>query len=122
MSEKKTILIIEDNPYNREIAVTVLEKEGYVTITAETGKEGLEKLREVSPDLVLLDLALPEMSGWEVVKEIRGDEKFALLPVIALTAHAMSGDRKRAIQSGCSSYLSKPCRPGDISNEVKKFI
>ncbi|MGM0568454.1 MAG: response regulator [Elusimicrobiota bacterium] len=122
MPGQKTVLIIEDNPYNREIAVTSLEKDGYKVLTAEDGIEGLEKIRSLCPHLVLLDLSLPELSGWDVVKKLREDEKFRDLPIIALTAHAMAGDRKKAYQSGCSSYLSKPCRPRDISREVKEFI
>ncbi len=115
------ILIIEDNPFNMEIARTVLRQEGYDTITASDGQEGLEKVSSL-PDLVLLDLSLPKLSGEDVVKAIRKDTRYKDIPVIALTAHAMEGDRERALEIGCSSYLPKPCLPKDIVREVKKYI
>ncbi|MDA3792435.1 MAG: response regulator [Elusimicrobia bacterium] len=115
------ILIIEDNEFNMEIARTVLEKEGYDTIAAVDGKEGLEKVKE-SPDIILLDLSLPKISGEDVVRAVRKDKDHKDIPVIALTAHAMEGDREKALEAGCSSYLSKPCLPKDIVAEVKKYI
>lgn len=115
------ILIIEDNPFNMEISRTVLEEAGYDIIEAADGQEGLEKVSE-EPDLVLLDLSLPKLSGEEVVKAIRKNEKHSDIPVIALTAHAMDGDRQRALDAGCSSYIAKPCLPKDIVREVKKYL
>ncbi len=117
----KKILIIEDNPFNREIAELTLKKAGFEVILAYNGEEGLEKLTE-APDLVLLDLSLPKVSGWEVIKRMRQDEKFRNLPVIALTSHAMVGDREKILEMGCSSYLSRPCMPEDIVKEVKNFL
>lgn len=118
---KKTVLIIEDNPYNSEIAQVALEKAGYNIILAKDGEEGIRMLDE-DPDLVLLDLSLPKISGWDVVKKIREYEKYKDLPVIALTAHAMIGDREKALKTGCNSYLSKPCLPKDIVKEVRSFL
>ncbi|MFC2048685.1 response regulator [Elusimicrobiota bacterium] len=120
MSEKK-ILVIEDNPFNREIAETALKSAGYDVVTASDGEEGLSKL-QADISLILLDLSLPKLSGWDVIKKIREDNNYINLPVIALTAHAMVGDRERAIEKGCSSYLPKPCLPKEIIKEIKKFI
>lgn len=119
--KKKRILLIEDNPFNREIAELALKRAGFEVIMAIDGKEGLEKL-EKKPDLVLLDLSLPRISGWDVIRKIREDMRYNNLPVIALTAHAMMGDREKILQMGCSSYLSKPCLPEDIVKEVKSFF
>lgn len=121
MVKKKKILLIEDNPYNREITETTLKKAGYMVISAEDGIEGIKKL-SLEPELVLLDLSLPKISGWDVIKKIREDEQYIHLPVIALTAHAMVGDRERALNMGCSSYLSKPCLPKDIVKEIEKYL
>lgn len=119
--KSKKVLIIEDNPLNREIAEIALKKEGYEVILAVDGEDGLEKLCE-NPDLVLLDLSLPKISGWDIIKKIREDERYRTLPVIALTAHAMVGDKEKAIEMGCNAYLSKPCLPKDIVGKVKSFI
>ncbi|MBN2407770.1 MAG: response regulator [Elusimicrobia bacterium] len=118
----KKILLIEDNPFNREIAEISLRKAGYDIMMAENGEEGMQKLEKDEPDLVLLDLALPKISGWDIVKMLRQNPRYRDLPVIALTAHAMVGDKEKALEVGCSSYLSKPCLPEDIVKEVKKFI
>ncbi|MGM0442367.1 MAG: response regulator [Elusimicrobiota bacterium] len=117
----KKILIIEDNKYNLEIAEVALSGAGFKIITASDGKEGLSKI-DKNLDLILLDLSLPKISGEEIVKKVREDDSLKDLPVIALTAHAMDGDRERALQFGCSSYLSKPCKPPDLVAEVNKFI
>lgn len=119
LNKKKKILLIEDNPFNLEIAEVSLKKAGYNIITAVDGEEGLKKLK-LKPDLILLDLSLGKVSGWDIIKKIREDED--PLPVIALTAHAMEGDREKALKMGFSSYISKPCLPRDIVEEVKKFI
>jgi len=119
--ESKKILLIEDNQFNREIAEVALAKAGYTVITATDGEQGIEMLKQ-KPDLVLLDLSLPKISGWDVVAKIRKNEGTKNLPVIALTAHAMVGDRENAIKMGCSSYLSKPCLPENIVKEVNKYL
>ncbi|MBN1385121.1 MAG: response regulator [Elusimicrobia bacterium] len=120
-NKRKKILVIEDNPLNREIVEVTLKKEGYNLVLAVDGEDGLQKLEE-SPDLVLLDLSLPKISGWDIIKKIRKDKKYKNLPVIALTAHAMVGDREKAIKMGCNAYLPKPCLPKNIIEKVKNFI
>ena len=121
MLQKKKILVIEDNPFNLEITEVTLTHAGYIVITATDGEDGFRKLR-MEPDLVLLDMQLPKISGWDVIKKMREDDRYRHLPVIALTAHAMVGDREKAIEMGCTSYLSKPCLPEDIVKEVKTFF
>jgi len=115
----KYILLIEDNPDNREIVETSLKKEGFKVFSAKDGEEGL-KMLEKNPSLVLLDMSLPKISGWDLIKKIREENR--VLPVIALTAHAMAGDRERILQSGCNDYLSKPCLPKDIVKKVRKWL
>lgn len=116
------ILLIEDNQFNREIASLSLKKAGFVVIEAENGREGLEALQAERPDLVVLDLSLPDISGWDIIKKIREDESSPPVPVIVLTAHAMVGDREKAIRMGCSSYLTKPCLPEKLVDEVRSFL
>lgn len=118
---KKRILLIEDNSFNREIVELALKKAGFEVILAVDGEDGLKKL-EKNPDLVLLDLSLPKISGWDIIKKMREDTRYSDLPVIALTAHAMVGDREKVLKMGCSSYLSKPCLPEDMVKEVKSFF
>ncbi|MFH1415875.1 MAG: response regulator [Elusimicrobiota bacterium] len=119
--KKKKILVIEDNPFNREITELTLQEAGFEVILAEDGEEGLEKLKE-NPDLVVLDMQLPRVSGWDIIQKMRQDKKYCDLPVVALTAHAMVGDREKALDMGCSAYISKPCLPEDIVKEVKIFL
>lgn len=122
MNRKHTILLIEDNELNREIASVSLKKAGYAVLETDNGKSGLEVLETREIDLLLLDLSLPDISGWDIISRIRKDEARAALPVIVLTAHAMVGDRERAIRLGCSAYLTKPCLPDKIVKEVKSFL
>ena len=103
----KQIAVIEDNPDNRLLVRVILEPQYDVT-EYETGFAGLEGLRARRPDLVLLDISLPEMDGSEVLRRIRADGALKDLPVIALTAHAMSGDREKCLAAGCDDYLTKP--------------
>ena len=101
------IAVVEDNADNRLLVQALLE-ERYDLTEYATGIEALHGLRTAIPDLVLLDISLPEMDGIEVAREIRGDERLRHLPLVALTAHAMSGDRERFLQSGFDSYVAKP--------------
>jgi len=119
---KRTVFLIEDNPDNREIAETVLKRSGYHVISAFDGEEAVKKLKKENFDLILLDLSLPKISGWDLIKMIRTDERIKSVPVIALTAHAMHGDREKAIEAGCNDYISKPCKPSEIVEKVKRWI
>jgi two-component system, cell cycle response regulator DivK len=103
----KKIALVEDNPDNRLLVQAILE-EVYEVDEYETGIEGLEGMAQVHPDLVLLDISLPEMDGTEVLAKMRGDENLRDVPVIALTAHAMAGDREKYLGMGFDDYITKP--------------
>jgi CheY-like chemotaxis protein len=103
----KKILIVEDVPYNLELLVQLLE-EDYELVTARDGENGVAMVEKELPDLVLLDMSLPKIDGWEVVRRIKGTEALKHIPVIGLSAHAMRGDREKALAAGCDDYLTKP--------------
>src|SRR4051794_1923944 len=102
------ILLVEDNEMNRDMLSRRLLKKGYEVIMAFDGKVGVEMALSQSPDLVLMDMSLPELDGWEATRQIKATDKGKLLPVIALTAHAMSGDREKALEAGCDDFDTKP--------------
>lgn len=102
-----TILVVEDVEINRDLLLQLLEDD-YQVVTASDGAEGVEATRRIRPDLVLMDLSLPKMDGWEATRTIKADPELKHIPVIALTAHAMPGDEQKARAAGCDDYLSKP--------------
>ena len=102
------ILVIEDQALNRKVTRIVLQSEGYEVIEANDAAEALAYLEKVSPALILMDIALPGQSGEELTRQIKGDPDLCSIPIIALTAAAMSGDRERLLKAGCDDYLSKP--------------
>jgi two-component system cell cycle response regulator DivK len=103
----KTILIVEDVALNRELLVQLLEDD-YRLVLAGDGVSALEHVAESRPDLILMDLSLPRMDGWEATRKLKADEALAHIPVIVLSAHAMHGDEERARESGCDDFLTKP--------------
>jgi len=105
---RKTILLVEDNELNRDMLSRRLARRGYDVRLAADGREGVEAARQAGLDLVLLDMSLPELDGWDVARHLKADPATAALPVIALTAHAMAGDRERALAAGCDDYDTKP--------------
>ena len=118
----KRILIVEDNATSRELLRAVLEKQGYSIIEASDGEEALQQLKQSTPDLVLLDLQIPIRNGYDVLKAIRGDESLARLPVVALTASAMRGDREKALAAGFTGYIAKPVGPTQLRDEVRRLL
>ena len=120
MIQPKTILYIEDNPHNRRLVRRTLERRGYAIIEAVDGASGLEMVRELKPPLVLLDIGLPKMDGMEVVSRIKADTDLRHIPVIALTASAMHGDRERFLAAGCDDYLSKPIQVLELLDKVNQ--
>ena len=102
------ILLIEDNELNRDMLSRRLELKGFQVVLAEDGERGVELTRSEKPDVVLMDMSLPLMDGWAATREIRADPAIGRTPIIALTAHAMAGDRERAIDAGCDDYDTKP--------------
>ncbi len=118
----KKILVVEDDADNRRIVTKVLSVEGYVVVEAVDGNDALEKVRADRPDLILMDLALPNMDGWEATRQIKADPDLRAIPVVALTAFAMRGDEEQARAAGCDDYVAKPARPMVIRAVVKKHL
>jgi CheY-like chemotaxis protein len=117
-----TVLIVEDNEDNRIVYSTMLRHFGFAVDEAENGAEGILKARTNLPDLILMDIAIPLVDGWEAVQRLKKDPTTAHIPIVALTAHAMPADRERAIQVGCDGYLAKPCEPRAVVEEVKRIL
>jgi CheY-like chemotaxis protein len=102
------ILLVEDNELNRDMLSRRLTRRGYTVVVAEDGEQALDLARSERPDLVLMDMSLPGIDGWEATRRLRADPDIAGIRVIALTAHAMAGDRERALEAGCNDYDTKP--------------
>ncbi len=102
------ILLVEDNEMNRDMLARRLARRGYEVVSAVDGQEGLAMARSESPDLILMDMDLPVLDGWEATRQIKGAPETRAIPIIALTAHAMVGDREKAIEAGCDDYDAKP--------------
>ena len=118
----KTVLIVEDNELNMKLFHDLLEAHGFSTLQTRTGIEALKLARENRPDLILMDIQLPEVSGLEVTKWIKEDESIASIPVVAVTAFAMKGDEERIRQGGCEAYISKPISVSKFLETVKSFL
>lgn len=118
----KSVLIVEDNELNMKLFHDLLEAHGYNTLQTRTGIEALRLAREHRPDLILMDIQLPEVSGLEVTKWIKEDEDIANIPVIAVTAFAMKGDEERIRQGGCEAYISKPISVAKFLETVRAYL
>jgi two-component system cell cycle response regulator DivK len=116
--DQKMVLYIEDNYHNRRLVRKILESRGYSLVEAEDGLSGLSMARDLKPPLILLDIGLPGMDGLEVVGRLKADAHVKDIPVIAVTASAMLGDRERFLEAGCDDYLSKPIQVMDLINKV----
>ena len=116
------ILLVEDNEMNRDMLSRRLARKGYDVLIATDGAEGLEKSKSDSPDLILMDMSLPVIDGWEATKSIKADPATASIPVIALTAHAMSGDREKALAAGCDDYDTKPIDLSRLLSKIQAFV
>lgn len=103
-----TILIVEDNELNRDMLSRRLQRNGYEVLLAVDGEDGLDVARAKAPDLVLMDMSLPTVDGWEATRRLKADDVLRHIPVIALTAHAMANDREKALEAGCDDYDTKP--------------
>jgi CheY-like chemotaxis protein len=103
-----TILIVEDNEMNRDMLSRRLERKGYEVLLAVDGETGVEVARAKRPDLILMDMSLPVVDGWEATRRLKADDRLKHIPVIALTAHAMANDRDKALEAGCDDYDTKP--------------
>ena len=122
MRVAKTVLIVEDNELNMKLFHDLLESYGYDTLGTRNGIEALELARTHRPDLILMDIQLPDVSGLEVTKWIKGDPELCRIPVVAVTAFAMNGDEERIRQGGCEAYLSKPISIAKFMETVRSFL
>jgi two-component system cell cycle response regulator DivK len=118
----KTVLVVEDNELNMKLFHDLLEAHGYNIVQTRNGLEAIDLAREHHPDLILMDIQLPEVSGLEVTKWIKEDDELRTIPVIAVTAFAMKGDEERIRQGGCEAYLSKPISVAKFVETVKTYI
>jgi len=118
----KKILIVDDNQDGRELVVKVLKTRGYQTIEAVDGEEALEKAVAERPDLILMDRSLPKIDGYEVTRRLKSRQDFKDIPIVALTAHAMRGDREKALEAGCEGYISKPINVHELPELVTSYL
>ncbi len=119
---KVKVLYIEDNFDNMTLVKRVLEIEGYEVIGAGTGQEGLAKAQENTPDIVITDINLPDIDGYQVTDTLKKDNKTAHIPIIAMTANVMKKDREHVIRAGCDGYISKPIDVDDLPGQIENFL
>jgi two-component system, cell cycle response regulator DivK len=118
----KRILVIEDQEDNRQIVRDLVTASGYELIEATTGEEGLEVAARERPDLILMDIQLPGIDGYEVTRRIKADPKLRKIPIIAVTSYALSGDDKKAFAAGCDSYVTKPYSPRLLLAKIREYL
>jgi two-component system, cell cycle response regulator DivK len=116
------ILIVEDNEMNRDMLTRRLQRKGYDVVSATDGQAGLDSARRKAPDLVLMDMSLPVLDGWEATRQFKADSGLRQIPVIALTAHAMSGDREKALAAGCDDYDTKPIELPRLLEKIEALL
>ena len=121
-AKTKTVLIVEDNELNMKLFHDLLDAHGYSILQTKDGMEALDIAREHHPDLILMDIQLPEVSGLEVTKWLKEDDSLKSIPVVAVTAFAMKGDEERIREGGCEAYLSKPISVGKFIETIRHFL
>lgn len=118
---KKKILVVDDAEFNRDLLLQLLEDD-YEVIMAVDGGEGVKKAEQEKPDLILMDLGMPVMDGWEATRKIKANSELKQIPIIAVTSHAMVGDEIQAREAGCDDYLPKPIDENELLRKIKKFL
>ena len=121
-NRQSSILVIEDNEQNRYLVTFILESHGYRVIQATNGREGIELAEQVEPALILLDIQLPGMDGYAVAQALRSNPAFDEVPIVAVTSHAMVGDRDQILASGCNGYIEKPIDPETFMDDVEQHF
>jgi len=116
------ILLIEDNELNRDMLSRRLERKGFQIVLAEDGAQGVALAQSEQPDLILMDLSLPVLDGWEATRRLKADAATRVIPIIALTAHAMSSDREKAFAAGCDDYGTKPVEMNDLLQKINRLL
>jgi len=120
--QQKKILIVEDNEQNLYLSTFLLEKQGHEVIQARNGQEGLDTAAAERPDLILLDIQLPVMDGYEVARRLKENGETRSIPIVAVTSYAMAGDREAVLAAGCEGYIEKPIDPDHFAEQVKRFL
>jgi CheY-like chemotaxis protein len=116
------VLLVEDNEMNRDILSRRLSRRGYVVVFAMDGQQGVEMARSEKPDIILMDMSLPIIDGWEATRRVKSDNAIRDVPVIGLTAHAMSGDREKALEAGCDDYDTKPVEFDRLITKIERLL
>jgi CheY-like chemotaxis protein len=116
------VLLVEDNEMNRDILFRRLSRRGYVVVFAVDGQQGVEMARSEKPDIILMDMSLPIIDGWEATRRVKSDNAIRDVPVIGLTAHAMSGDREKALEAGCDDYDTKPVEFDRLISKIERLL
>ncbi len=116
------LLLVEDNEMNRDMLTRRLQRKGYEVVIAVNGREAIERAREDTPDLVLMDLSLPEVDGWEATRILKEDPATRSIPIIALTAHALAGEKERALAAGCNDYDTKPIELPRLLSKIQRQL
>ena len=120
--DRPRVLLVDDYPDAREMYTEYLEFSGYEVIGAGNGLEALQRAVDASPDIILMDLSLPVMDGWEATRRLKADQRTASIPVVALTGHALAGISEGAKKAGCDAFVTKPCLPEDLVREIKRIV
>ncbi len=118
----KRVLVVEDDAQNSYLIGFILEKSGYEVITAADGEQALAEVEKVLPDLILMDMLLPKMNGYEATRRIKARPDAKGIPIVALTAYSMKGDREKILESGCDGYISKPIDPETFVAEMEEYL
>jgi two-component system cell cycle response regulator DivK len=125
MSTKRNrprVLLVDDYPDAREMYTEYLEFSGFDVVEAGNGMEALQRAVDTTPDIILMDLSLPVMDGWEATRRLKADKRTASIPVVALTGHALAGISEGAKKAGCDAFVTKPCLPEDLVREIRKIL
>jgi len=120
--DRPRVLLVDDYPDAREMYSEYLEFSGFEVVEAENGMEALQRAIDAAPDIILMDLSLPVMDGWEATRRLKADERTASIPVVALTGHALAGISEGAKKAGCDSFVTKPCLPEDLVKEIRRIL
>jgi CheY-like chemotaxis protein len=120
--DRPRVLLVDDYPDAREMYTEYLEFSGFEVVEAGNGMEALQRAVDASPDIILMDLSLPVMDGWEATRRLKADHRTASIPVVALTGHALAGISEGAKKAGCDAFVTKPCLPEDLVREIRKIL
>jgi two-component system, cell cycle response regulator DivK len=122
MTQEPLVLVVDDFQDNREMYAEYLAFSGFRVIQAANGKEALDQAFANRPDIIIMDLSLPVMDGWEATRRLKADQRTNAIPVVALTGHAMQGHSKGAMEAGCDAFVAKPCLPDQLVAEIRKML